>query len=230
MRRALLGIGLALTPFVGCASAPPKAPPQPLRFAVIAAPMVGAPEASDALYEVVDVLSLEPELDLVLVVGPLYGAGKQPVELARDELIGALGALSGPVHIALGPLDLERDPDLLERLDRALPDRPLQLAYRDEVKGVGVRVIGPGGEEPEVEGSAERWIVLGGPPGYTAGTLRITHGPGFQLEENNLLVPALGSGEPVFVVGTLDPARGRFSARLRSGEQELEQEVGGPWN
>ena len=235
-RLRALGAASALLLAVGCSSAPPPAPLEPIRCAVIAAPLLGAPEASYALYEVVDVLSADPDIELVLVVGPLFGAGKQSVELARDELIGALGALAGSVHVALGPLDLERDPGLLEALERALPARSAELAYSARVSGVRLDVLGPAGEVPADEADAGegpdrgRELLLGGPPDYPSATLRVTHGPALQLEGSSLQVPALGSGQAVYALLTLNPERGTFSARLRVGDQDEGEEVRGPWN
>lgn len=229
-----LALAAALLLSAGCASGPPPAPPAPVRFAAIAAPLLGPPESSDALYQVVDALSLQTDLELVLVVGPLYGAGKAQIETTRAELLGALGSLACPVHVALGPLDLERDPELLEQLDLALPQRPAELAYRAHAPGIELEVLGPGGEAPEdaAEGGepGDRALVLGGPPEADAGGLRVTHGPTLTLTSAQLEVPALGSGEPLYVLGTFDRERGRVRVRLRAGEEDRGEALEAAWD
>jgi len=222
--RTVPALAALLALLAGCASEPP-APPPPVRFAVIGAPALPGPDAGptaeEALFEVVTLLSQVPDLDFVLVPGPLLATGDRA---ARDLLTAALGSLAGPVYAALGPDDGPRDA-LLEELGRYVPGHPGEKAYAGEAVG-GLRpvVLTPDGSSPEPEGEAEpAWALAVHGPVEPAGAYPLTVGTGplglgGPAEALALRLPPLGEPPHVFALVRIEDGRLEVEWRTALGD------------
>src|SRR5580658_7734959 len=89
---------------VGC-STPTKEdrPSRPVRFAVIAAPEMGADDS--LLLQAITKLSRESELDFVLIPGPLLATGAD--EEALEVLKNDLGQIAPPVYVGFAAVSSE---------------------------------------------------------------------------------------------------------------------------
>jgi len=216
---------LLLVTLCGCAAAPaPAAPPEPVRLAVLGPPTLGDPEADGEwtaealLLEAVTWVSAEPDLDAVVLVGPLFAqAGPD----ATRALTGALGSVACPVVLAAAPGDLDPEGAVLEDLEREVPGHPGQAAYGRLVGGAArVAAAAPDGTGAGAAAPGE-WSVRveAGDPGTepthlvirAGGALALT-GPG-EGAPARLEVPPLAAGLVTFV--TLAPG-GALSAEARS--------------
>jgi hypothetical protein len=169
MDRAIASAVL-LVALVGC-STPKKddGPPRPVRFAVIAAPEVGADDGDLAM--AVTKLSREPELDFVLVPGPLLApeADATSLELLRNDL----GQIAPAVYVGFACVTTAtsgalKSEDVLGALEKMGPGAERAVAY-DRVPPraprVRVSVIGCDGKSTVENKSAnERLIQVGRGP------------------------------------------------------------------
>jgi hypothetical protein len=218
---ALLLPVLALV--AGCAA--PAADPveTPVRFAVIAAPMLAAADTEgeelspeDALLEVVTQLSVEESMDFILVPGPLLTTEDEDLRLG---LIGALGSLAGELVVALGPEDGPQA-DLLEAFEEQLLGHDGELAYKGKRVGpVRPAALDPDGhlptdKEPDAPTTPtkthKRWILVQGglePP--PAGLLVVRAGPAVRLEANEgsgaatLELPSIAKPPHIYAIAEL---------------------------
>jgi hypothetical protein len=218
---------LLLLALAGCASTDDAPPPAPLRFAAIAGPRVGHDGAEDALLEVVTTLSLEADLDVALVAGPLV-ANEEP--LAREGLVGALGSIAAPTYVALSPTDGPLA-ELLETLERGLPKHPGTAQHGGPaVKGWRPVAVGPAGELPPAEPAASDdddddgplpVIAARGGPGAPPEGVRLVvvtgDAPSLSADGGvvTLTLPPLSDPPHLFAIGTISP-EGEVSVSLRT--------------
>lgn len=233
-----------LAALAGCAASEPAAPPRAVRFAALVAPRVGpaaddaAPDAlsaEDVLLEVVTTLSAEPDLDFVLVDGPVV-APTSTDPLDREGVVGALGSIAAPVLVGL-TAEEAADLDLLEALERGLPKHLGAPAYAARpVAGWRAVALGPdgarptdpaptaGADEDEADDDAppalEAAAYAGAsalPPGPPTLVLRRGGAPGLAVEGGRvvLTLPALVEPPHVYALVTISPD-GEVGVRLKT--------------
>lgn len=244
-RSALLLPVLALC--VGCAAPAVDPAETAVRFAVIAAPSIGAGDTEgeqltpeDALLEAVTQLSAEEHIDFVLVPGPLLASEDED---PRVGLIGALGSLAGGLVVALGPEDGPQA-ELLEAFEEQLPGHTGEISYKGKRVG-SVRPVAldpegrlpgkkkPGADPSEAETPAKArkgWILVqGGAEPSSAGLLIVRSGAEVRLEANQgskgatLELPSVAKPPHIFAVAELKD--GLLTIRLCS---VLEAELADP--
>jgi hypothetical protein len=165
-RAPRLLVALAAVVISGC-STPKKedGPPRPIRFAVIAAPEVGAND--DDLAAAIGMLSREPDLDFVLVPGPLLA--KEADAIALELLKNDLGQLAPPVYVSFaavgsGTATLKAT-EILAALEKMGPGEEHAVAYLrtpPRQQGLNVNVVGPDGKSPlEKRPEGKRVVTLG---------------------------------------------------------------------
>lgn len=240
-RSGLLAGPLALVALLaGCAASEPAPPPRPVRFAAIVGPRVGAPPgdtaspdtftAEDVLLEVVTTLSAEPDLDFVLVDGPVVAPGSAD-PLDRQGLAGALGSVAAPVLVAV-TVEEAADVDLLEALERDLPKHPGAPAYAAKpAAGWQALAIGPTGQRPDAapttaEEDEDAPPVLQAaayagasplPAGPPALVVRPGEAPALEVQGGRvvLTLPPLADPPHVYALVTISPD-GEVGVRLRT--------------
>lgn len=150
MSRARVVLLVSLIAFAGCSSEKKDdGPARPVKFAVIGAPEVGAND--DDLALAIGKLSREPDLDFVLVPGPLLA--KDANALSLELLKNDLGQLAPPVYVSFasvgsGTSALKAD-EILSALERMGPGDEHAVAYTrtpSRTPRVLVNVVGPDGK------------------------------------------------------------------------------------
>ncbi|MBX3470841.1 MAG: hypothetical protein KF878_28575 [Planctomycetes bacterium] len=231
---AFLAPALAVATLGGCAGREPAPPPRAVRFAAFVAPALGAAPTDtaalspeDVLLEVVTALSGEPELDFVLVAGPVVGGDDRG---DREALVGALGSIAAPVFVAL-TADEAASQDLLEALERGLPRHKGAAAYAGRpVAGWQPAALGADGKLPAPnDGAGDDGLAVpvaaafagAGPPAAPV-TLVVVQGPEPRLgplpgrpDLTALQLPPLGAPPHLFAVVTISP-EGQVSVVLRT--------------
>lgn len=224
--RALFALWLLL--LAGCAGTPEAPPPRAVRFAALVAPSVAGPEAEGALLELVTALSSEPDLDFVLVGGPLLGSAEAA---DREALAGALGSIAAPVYVALGPQDAPLA-DLLEALERGIPKHPGKAAHvGPPVGGWRPAALGPAGELPEGAAGALPIVAVsaGAAPASGDVALLVVPGEGEAVAgpagtHVRLALPPFAPAPHAYAILTLEPS-GELRTQVRAVLSEQRKEL-----
>ena len=157
--RAVFALALVALLASGCSSSDKKddGPPRPVRFAVIGAPEVGATD--DDLAAAIGKLSREPDLDFVLVPGPLLAkdADATALELLKNDL----GQLAPPVYVGFAAVSSGssgsalKAEDILSALEKMGPGEEHAVSYTrspPRAPTVLVDVLSPDGKS-KLEGA-----------------------------------------------------------------------------
>ncbi len=151
MNRALaLALVLLALAASGCtAEKKDEGPARPVKFAVIGAPEVGAND--DDLALAIGKLSREPDLDFVLVPGPLLAKDATPLSL--ELLKNDLGQLAPPVYVSFAAVGSGttalRAEEILQALEKMGPGDEHAIAYTrtpPRASKILVNVVGPDGK------------------------------------------------------------------------------------
>lgn len=215
MKRSVAALVLALL-VAGCTTEKKEeGPPRPVRFAVIAAPEVGGDDGD--LLLAITKLSREPELDFVLVPGPLLAkdADATSLELLKNDL----GQIAPPVyvgfaHVTSASATTLRADEILTALEKMGPGQEHAVAYNrtpPRQPNVVVNVVGPDGRSG-LENTPEGKLVV--TLGRAAGDLlvRLRDVPAVEAYEETaraspeLDVPPLSRAK-VFVIATIWPTK-----------------------
>lgn len=164
MNRTLAVFALAL--LAACSTPPPvePPPPPPLRFAIVAAPEIGAePAALAALQSAMTKVTVSRGLTFVLVPGPLLAPGAN--RDALDDLKVTLDYSTSPLFVSFAPAPPGAAPDgsvtgddVLAALENRGPGAGHKVAFRvapPTNEEVSVLALGPDGKPP-VEPAAPR--------------------------------------------------------------------------
>jgi hypothetical protein len=205
--RALL-VALATLVATGCTTEKKEeGPVRPVKFAVIGAPEVG--ENDDDLAAAIGKLSREPDLDFVLVPGPLLAKGATP--LALELLKNDLGQLAPPVYVSFAAVESGtsalKAEEILTALEKMGPGDEHAVAYSrtpSRTPKILVNVVGPDGKSKlDKAPEGKRVIQLGPGPGPD---LAVVLAPGStvvlpsSLASPILGIPALAKGKQYVLV------------------------------
>jgi len=217
MTRAVASLSVLLLAITGCSTEKkPDAPPRAVRFAVIAAPEIGTDDTDLAL--AVTKLSREPDLDFVLVPGPLLAtdADQSALDLLKEDL----GQIAPPVYVKFasvcsGTRSALKAEDILGALEKMGPGPEHAVAYSrtpSHAPRIVVDVVGPDGKDTLVERPEDGVVIA---VGKAAANVSILVGDGVEVEARagpELLVPALSRGKK-FVIATFYRASGALDVQ-----------------